>query len=146
MAPTCTESALTFFVFQSYVLRFWRIFIEFTIHSFLGSFCEKLRFFWERLAPRFWSTLQRFCLIFEGPGLPEGSKYEKKGLRKLVVFLVAKKTAPGAILWDFGLDLGVSLEPRAAQKGVNKDPNSEMCFKRRRGGCWSRFGVDLGSI
>ena len=57
-------------------------------------------------------------LDFEGPGLPESRKIEKRVLLEFCCVFNNKKIRQGTVFIDFGLHVEVSFGARAAKKHV----------------------------
>ena len=66
--------------------RFWEV-LRVSGEVIFGTFLNKIEVFGEKVGPSFLHTFTAFCLIFRVQGLPEGSKREKKQLRKIEFFL-----------------------------------------------------------
>ena len=76
-------------------------------------------------------------LDFEGPGLPESRKIEKKMLLFFRCFSSDKKIRPGSVFMDFGVHFRVSF----GAQGCNKNANRVFFFCSFSGGGYSKFGL-----
>ena len=78
-----------------------------------------------------------FWRDFEGQGLPETSKIEKKMLLEFCCFFIDKIIRQGSFFMDFGVHFGVSF----GAPGCKKNAERIFFFGFVSGGAHSKFGL-----
>ena len=89
------------------------------------------------MVPSILNDSTAFWRDFEGPGLPESRKIEKKMLLEFCCFFIDKIIRQNRFLWISGSILGSVFEPRPAKKVSDR----VFFFGSFSGAAYSKFGL-----